>query len=285
MSATELRVGELAERLGVSPETLRAWERRYGVLRPARTPGGSRAYGPEDTARARRMQALIADGWSAARAARTILAEAAPLTPGLGARELAARLHEALLTYDAERAHGLLDRLLEGHGLATVLDEAALPLLRAIGDGWAQGDVSVAQEHFASELLGGRLRALGRDWEQGAGPRAVLACPSDERHDTGLLCCGLALRDQGWRVTYLGADTPDPALEDAVRGIRPDALVLAVLQAEPMARATPRIAALATETVVHVGGAGARERLVRDAGATPRPEGPVGAAAAIAGSG
>jgi methanogenic corrinoid protein MtbC1 len=277
-----LRVGELARRLRVSPETLRAWERRYGVLHPSRTPGGYRVYGPDDEARARRMVALIGDGWSAARAARTIVRENAVTADDLDVPALAALLEEALLDFDDERAHRAFDRLLEAHRRTTVLEQAVLPVLRSIGEGWETGAISVAQEHFASDLLAGRLRALSRGWDQGAGPRAVLACPSAERHDLGLLCCGLALRDQGWRVTYLGADTPDTALEDAVRRTRPSALVIGVLQADPLARAVTRLAALGEQTDVFVGGAGASASLVRAAAAERLDDGPVAAASAIA---
>jgi methanogenic corrinoid protein MtbC1 len=284
MSETEaaLRVGELAQRLGVSPETLRAWERRYGVLRPRRTAGGYRVYGPEDEARARRMVALIGDGWAAARAARTIVAEAAATAPDLDAGALGELLVEALLDFDAGPAHALLDRLLDAHPRGAVIDEAVLPALRTIGDGWETGRVSVAQEHFAADLLAGRLRALSRGWEQGAGPRAVLACPSAERHDLGLLCCGLALRDHGWRVIYLGADTPVSALALAVERTQPDAVVLGVLQADPLARAADDLAVLAADTAVLVGGAGANDTLARAAGAERLADGPVAAAALIA---
>jgi hypothetical protein len=173
-----LRVGELARRVGVSPETLRAWERRYGVLHPSRTPGGYRVYGPADEARARRMVALIGDGWAAARAARTIARENAVAAGDVDVAALAELLQAALLDFDAERAHALLDRLFDSQPRATVLEEAVLPVLREIGEGWVTGEVSIAQEHFAAELLAGRLRALSRGWEQGAGRLAVLACPS-----------------------------------------------------------------------------------------------------------
>jgi methanogenic corrinoid protein MtbC1 len=284
MAETEvgLRVGELAERIGVSPETLRAWERRYGVLQPRRTPGGYRAYGPQDEARARRMVALIGDGWSAARAARTIARETAVTASDVDAATLSGLLEDALMDFDAERAHALLDRLFAAHPRGAVLEEGVLPVLRAIGDGWERGKISVAQEHFATELLVGRLRALTRGWEEGAGPRAVLACPSAERHDTGLLCCGLVLRDHGWRVTYLGADTPATALADAVERTRPDALVIGVLQPEPLAASVEGLAALAATTRVCVGGAGAVPELVRAAGAERLEDGPVAAAATLA---
>src|SRR4051812_3367177 len=277
-TAAGRRVGDLARDIGVSPETLRAWERRYGVLNPGRTAAGYRLYGPGDEARARRMAALIADGLPAARAARLIADEGFADAPDVDAAALAELLRSALLAFDAERAHAAVDRLLAAHPLPVVLEQAVLPVLREIGDGWEAGTVSVDQEHFAAELLGVRLRALSRGWEQGGGRRAVLACPSAERHDLGLLCCGLALREQGWRVIYLGADTPDGALAHAVRQTGADALVVGVMQAEPMARAAAALSALAAETQVLVGGAGAT-----DGGGWERlTDGPVAAAAAIA---
>ena len=94
--------------------------------------------------------------------------------------------------------------------------------------GWERGEISVAQEHFASNLLRGRLLGLARGWDRGAGPRAVLACPPGERHDLGLVIFGLALRELGWRITFLGADTPPDTVVETVRRLEPEALVLAV---------------------------------------------------------
>jgi DNA-binding transcriptional MerR regulator len=277
-----LRVGELARRIGVSPETLRAWERRYGVLRPTRTAGGYRVYGAADAARAERMRTLIDAGWAASQAARSI----APAgLEDVGIEIVAERLEAALLDLDAETSSALLDHVFAAHSLAEVLDAVVLPVLRAVGDGWELGRVSIAQEHFAADLLGGRLRALSHGWDAGTGPRAVLACPSGERHDLGLLSCGLALREHGWRITYLGADTPGVALEDAVDRVRPDALVIGVLQSEPMARAAGTLAGLGSGTRVLVGGAGALPTLVDAAGATRLPDDPVAAAALVSSRG
>ena len=89
-----------------------------------------------------------------------------------------------------------------------MLSEVILPFLHRLGVRWAAGRTSVAQEHFASNVIAGRLRSLARGWGQGVGPRAILACPPGELHDLGLLCFGLVLREHGWRITYLGADTP-----------------------------------------------------------------------------
>jgi DNA-binding transcriptional MerR regulator len=274
-----LRVGELAGRLSVSPETLRAWERRYGVLRPQRTAGGYRIYGPADVARAERMRELIAEGHSAAQAARVIAPPESGPAPSAG--ELAARLLSTLLRYDAEAAHRTLDRLLAAHPVDVALRDAVLPVLREIGDGWERNEISVAQEHFAADLLAGRMRALARGWDRGGGPRAVLACPSGERHDLGLFACGLAMHERGWRITWLGADTPAPALRDTLERTRADAVVMGVLLTAALARSAEALATATGQTPLYIGGAGALEPVVGRAGGTRLADDPVTAAAKL----
>ena len=80
------------------------------------------------------------------------------------------------------------------------------------------GDATVAQEHFASNLIRGRLLGIGRGWDSGEGPRAVLACAPGEQHDLGLIAFGLTLNRRGWRITYLGPDTPVDSLVDTAGG-------------------------------------------------------------------
>jgi DNA-binding transcriptional MerR regulator len=175
-----LRIGVLAERTGVSPEVLRAWEQRYDLLRPSRSAGGFRLYSDDDVRRVQRTTDLIASGLSTGEAARQALEadiSAAPPVDGLLVEDLAGRLREALDAMDAEVAHLAFDRLLASVSIATVLGEVVLPYLRELGDRWAAGEVSVAQEHFASNLIRGRLLGLARDWGSGEGPNVLLACP------------------------------------------------------------------------------------------------------------
>ena len=114
-----IRIGELARRTGVSPELLRAWEQRYGLLQPTRSPGGFRLYSEADEARIRRMTRLLADGLSAAQAARQALtadrAQLAIETPLVD--QFAEQLRAALDTFDGAGAHASFDRLLAS-GLA-----------------------------------------------------------------------------------------------------------------------------------------------------------------------
>ena len=217
--AAQLRIGELARRTGVATELLRAWERRYGLLAPTRTEGGYRLYSAADVSRVGRMRELLATGLSAAEAAREALAE--PARPRRRAADgVPVELREAIERLDDAAAHTAFDRLLADFSLDAVLEGAVLPLLRELGEGWARGEVSIAQEHFASNLLRGRLLGLARGWDRGGGPRAVLACPPGERHDLGLLIFGLALREHGWRITFLGGDTPVDTLADTVAAAR-----------------------------------------------------------------
>jgi methanogenic corrinoid protein MtbC1 len=281
MSGTPLgvRIGELSRRVGVAPETLRAWEQRYGVLRPARTPGGYRVYGREDQRRAGRMRELIDSGWAAgeaAQAVRTATSERPP--PPRAVDGVADELLGTLLAFDTAAGQEAFDRLFGGRSLDAALRDVVLPVLHEVGERWARGEITVAQEHFATELITGRLRGLTREWDRGLGPRAVLACPAGERHDIGLLCCGLALDRRGWRVTYLGPDTPADALESAVVALDPSLVVIGAVQPGPLRAAAAALSGLADRVPVAVGGAGASAELAAAAGATLLAGDPVAAA-------
>lgn len=206
-----VRIGALSEMAGVSVDVLRSWERRYGLLSPQRTAGGFRLYTEDDVARVRRMQELLAAGLAASEAARQVMA-GGPSAPAADASTALSavrnELHAALRSFDETALEAAIDRVLAGFGLDTAIREVFLPALRELGDDWAAETVSVAQEHFAVTVLRGRLLALARGWDGGFGPRALLACPTGELHDVSLVMFGLALRSRGWRVTFLGANTP-----------------------------------------------------------------------------
>ena len=205
-----LRIGELSRRTGTSVDLLRAWEKRYGLLEPDRSEGGFRLYSDEDVGRVRAMQAHLAAGLAAPEAARRALENGrGPETDGVqlvaqSRRELA----DALAGFSEGRANAVLDRLLAALSVDAVLAEVVLPYLHELGEAWERGEASIAQEHFASNVLRGRLLGLGRGWGEGSGPHALLACPPREQHDLGLIAFGLALRNRGWRITYLGPGHP-----------------------------------------------------------------------------
>ena len=252
------RIGEVSRRTGVSVELLRAWEARYGLLRPKRTTGRFRLYSDEDAARVQRMRSLLGSGLSAAEAARAVLQEAAAGRPvstiPLGLLE---ELDRTLLAFDEPGAHATLDRLFAGVVLEAALQDGILRELRSIGDRWAAGEVTVGQEHFASALVRGRLLALARGWDRGRGPRAVLACMPGELHDIGLICFGLVLREHGWRIVYLGQDTPIDAVASALKRSRAIAFVAASVERRRFASAASELAELGRHAKLAIGGAGA----------------------------
>jgi len=271
-AAGRVRIGELSRRTGVSVDLLRVWERRYGLLRPERTPGRQRLYSSGDEERIRAMNAGLAGGLSAAEAARVVTAESRsaaspPPAASAGQDELARQLSTALEALDAVGAHTALDRLFAQFGVEPVLAEVVLPYLRDLGDRWACAEITVAQEHFASRLLNSRLLAVARGWEGGTGPRALLACPPGEEHDLGLISFGIALRGQGWRIAYLGANTPIVSILELVPGLGLSAAVLSATAPARFVDVAGDLRTLGRAVPLVLGGAGASDRLARDVGA------------------
>jgi DNA-binding transcriptional MerR regulator/methylmalonyl-CoA mutase cobalamin-binding subunit len=282
-----LRIGELSRRTGVNADTLRAWERRYGLLSPARTDGGFRMYSGEDEALVRAMRTLIESGVSAAEAARLARSDARPEPPPPGRSLDGAdrRLREALERFDEAEANAVLDSAIAALSTDALATAVVLPVLEEVGERWERGDASVGQEHFATNVVRGRLVGLARNWGAGRGPMAILACPPGELHDIGLILFGLALRERGWRIAYLGANTPIETVADAARRLRPNAVVLAALTAKPFRSASTDMAALAKDARVLLAGKGVDERLADAGGAELLAGDPVAAADELAGRG
>ncbi|HEX3255688.1 MAG TPA: MerR family transcriptional regulator [Gaiellaceae bacterium] len=278
-----LRIGELSRRTGVKPDLLRAWERRYGLLDPQRTSGGFRLYPLTDVERIEAMRSHLARGLSAAEAARLAKQdEAAPA--GSSIDGLTGDFRAALDAYDEPGAQLLLDRMLAAFTLETVLRDALLPYLHDLGERWERGEASVAQEHFASSVIRGRLLGLARGWGSGSGPLAVLACPPEEEHDLGLLALGIVLRARGWRVAYLGPDTPMETLADAARRMDADWVVVSAVSEARLAAVEEEIERLVRNVRVALGGAGGTSRLAERTGAELLSGGPVEEAQRLAGN-
>jgi len=296
-----LRIGELSRRLGVSDHVLRAWERRYGLLRPVRSAGGFRLYSEADVDRVRRMRAHVAAGMSAAEAARAALDDE-PTFPAVrpelgtpaaveargGIGESRARQSEALANlakatdeYDEPAAHAVLDRLLGTLTVETVLRDVVIPYLHELGARWARGEVSVAQEHFATHVIRGRLAGLTQGWGRGHGPRAVLACPPEELHDMALLAFGIVLNRNGWRIEYLGANTPLGDLIRMAGAQRPDLVVVAATTPERFEGLAEDLDRLSRLAPLAIAGAGATREVAERVGARLLSDDPVTAAERI----
>src|SRR5690242_8126990 len=252
-----LRIGELSRRSGVSPELLRAWERRYGLLQPTRSAGGLRLYSPDDVVRVQAMQRHLTAGYAAAEAAALAARLPAGAVDDAAPRSAKDELAASLADFDDGEAHAVFDTLLARLSIDALLRDVVVPYLHELGDRWERGEATIAQEHFASTLLRGRLLGLARGWGRGIGPLALLACAPGEQHDLGLLAFGLALRARGWRIVYLGADTPITSVADTVRSVDPAFVVVSAVDAQALRRVAAELQQLSRDTRLCLGGAGA----------------------------
>lgn len=232
-------IGQAAIRAGVSIPLLRAWERRYGIVRPERTASGYRLYDETSIERLRAMRELVDAGWSPAQAARHIEVEGVPSataapresdstapspTPAGG---LSAAFVDAAAEMDEPRVESTLDEIFASGSFERAVDDRLMPALRALGGAWSTGDVSVAAEHAASHAVLRRLSAAFQATGTGAMGRPVLVgLPPGCRHELGALAFATAVRRRGIGAVYLGPDVPLQSWVDAVRWTKARAIVI-----------------------------------------------------------
>jgi MerR family transcriptional regulator, light-induced transcriptional regulator len=218
-------IQEVAKLTRLSRARLRAWERRYKLVRPRRMPNGYRAYTADQVALLRAYARLTEAGERigdlALEPMEAVLARAEQRE--LDGTPLAA-LVDAVKAFDRERLEALVAQQLALRGLRPFAQEIVAPLAVAVGDLWALGKIPIAAEHLASEVvvhaLKGGLRA------RGSGPLAVCACLAAERHEWGLLGALTQAQEQGWRIQYLGPDLPVDELVEAAWRVRSEAVAL-----------------------------------------------------------
>jgi DNA-binding transcriptional MerR regulator/methylmalonyl-CoA mutase cobalamin-binding subunit len=266
-------IKEAAARTGLSVPVLRAWERRYGVVSPTRTPGGYRVYDDEALARLRSMRRLIAAGWSPSAAAAAVVAGqdiASMPEPDGGDNQqkalegrpdgaLANELLAASTDLAGDRIEAALDDMFAAGSYERVVEDHIVPALHAIGDGWADGRLAVAGEHVASNAIQRRLAAVFQaSGSGGDGERPVLVgMAPGARHELGALIFATATRRAGLPALYLGADLPVAEWVAAVERTEPQAVVIgAVMRADsaPAAAVAHAIAAGRPGLVIAYGG-------------------------------
>ncbi len=280
----QIRIGELAKRTGVAPATLRAWQRRYGLPVPRRTDSGYRMYTMTDIELVQRLRRLVDDGIPISEAVRMVRSGDRPLgsatpSPDVSIPASAGHdLEEALVAFDGPAAHAILDDVLARFSTSMVMRDIVLPLLARIGNRYVEGTIGIAHEHYATALLRGRIWQLARNWDHGEGARVVLASAAGDQHDLGLLVFGLALRERGWRITWLGANTPAVDVAEAVDSIGARAAVVAMARRIPPAEELDAIADLARRCPVAIGGGAATSDVAEACSATLLTDDPISAA-------
>lgn len=261
----------VAQATGLTVETLRAWERRYGIVAPNRDASGRRVYRPEDVLRLRRLREATERGHPIGRLV------------GLGDDELAALLNESTDRRTRAATNAFVERILESaQRFRSAECEQALtlaiamlpppqlvsdvlqPLLREVGERWHRGEFAISQERLVSTIVRRHVGLMLDAYDRNA-RRApiVFATLPGERHELGLLTSAMMCASRGFKTHYLGPDLPPAEIARFAREVNAAAVALSVVLQDRAADAPAQLAELVShlpaETAVWLGGSAARE--------------------------
>ena len=213
---------------GVSPVTLRAWERRYGWIRPPRTPKGHRLYSHEHIELIRRVLALVERGVAIGQVGPLLeQREARPQRPQGPSREYLDSMAAAISRFDERELDRLYDQALSFHPVHHVTRHVLLPLLEQLGERWRTLPGGIGEEHFFAMYMRNKLGArLQHRMRYADGPLLAAACLPGELHEIGLMLFALEAHDAGLRTVLLGAHTPLDEIAVMQRRVSARAVVL-----------------------------------------------------------
>jgi DNA-binding transcriptional MerR regulator/methylmalonyl-CoA mutase cobalamin-binding subunit len=276
-------------RSGLSADVLRAWERRYGAVRPRRSAGGQRLYSEDDVARLTLLRRATLAGHSIAEIARldasalealleepTRPREAEPRAEAVDA--VVAAAVAAAERLDGAAVEATLKRAAFSFGSVVLVDHVISRFLRRVGDQWHAGTLTPAHEHLASAAVRRVLTwAIDAYAPSPRAPRLVVATPDGELHEFGAMLAAVAAVDEGWRVVYLGASLPTAPIVEAAVTVNARAVVLSAVYAnggDPVAAVMAVARALPRRTSLLVGGAAVADRsdVLRTAGVRVLPD-------------
>lgn len=220
--AAEHPISVVASRTGLSRDVIRIWERRYGAVAPSRSAGHQRLYTDADIWRLRLLAAATRHGRSISLVAGLSDDDLARLTaeddiahasmahdsaPSVERVVAAARVPTAAL--DAHALDAQLRRVVAREGMGWFLDTFVPSFMRAVGDAWVAGELTIAEEHLASRVVKGLILETVRTAPMPAGaPRVLVATPAGDQHAVGAAMVAATATIEGWAVTYLGVDVP-----------------------------------------------------------------------------
>ena len=250
----------VVQQTGITPTTLRAWERRYGILQPIARDGGYRLYSEHDIALLRWLKGQVESGVNIGRAVALLAlkrqeAAAPPSPPAVRFRPspepevsaprthtrhtdaITAELLNSLLAFCETRAGMILSEAFALYPVEVVTEHIIVPALIESGNRWQQGSISVVQANFVSSFLRQKVTAMCAGYAQPAsGPLAVTGAAPGEWHDIGIMLVSMALRRQGWRVLYLGPNVPAAQLIAELPHLKPELVCLSASTAESATR-------------------------------------------------
>ncbi|MCZ8131143.1 MAG: MerR family transcriptional regulator [Steroidobacteraceae bacterium] len=207
----------VSQATGVSIETLRAWERRYRIVEPARDANGRRSYRPEDVIRLRKLREATERGHTISKLARFSDEELSKLLeePELkGAKHAASQsfaqqILAAAENYRPDDCDQVLSMALALLPLSEVVSQVLSPVLLEVGERWHAGTLNIAQERIVTSTVRKQVSTVLDTYNRiASGPLLVLTTLSGERHELGILMCALLAASRGLRCQYLGPDMP-----------------------------------------------------------------------------
>jgi DNA-binding transcriptional MerR regulator/methylmalonyl-CoA mutase cobalamin-binding subunit len=292
-------IKEASARSGVGVPLIRAWERRYGVVKPDRATSGYRMYDEGSIRILRAMRSLVDSGWTASEAARAIGSGEVSVDDLLGApaatpadvrwadgaddhARLIARFLSAAESASAADTEASLDEILASGSFEAIVDDVLLPAIAALGDLWSAGRLSTAGEHAASAAGTRRLAAAYQAAGVPGRSSVVVGLPPGSRHELGALAFAVALRRRGVGVFYIGTDVTIDGWVDAVRRTQASAAVVGVVTPSDREAAAVVTRALRAEGVALIAVGGAAAGTLGDDGVLVLPARVTDAAAVVA---
>lgn len=205
----------VTEQTGVHPVTLRAWERRYGLIKPERTPKGHRLYTQADIDTIQRITQLLEQGVAISRVrpmlerGMSVPGEPPPLQQRDAWQEYRDSMLDAIERFNEHELEKLYNDALSLYPMQLVHIHLIIPVLRKLGERWKEREPGIAEEHFFATYLRNKLgsRILHLN-QHNHGPVLLMACLPGEYHEVGMLMFAMACLDRGYRVLVLGANVP-----------------------------------------------------------------------------
>ena len=241
----------VAKLIGLTPHAIRAWERRYGAIEPARSKGQHRMYSEADTQRLALLAEATRSGKSISRLAgldneklRAIVREGAKQTrfnarrvqggvPSAAELDIYTEALTAIERLDTQALDDAYQRTRLKLGDQGLLKRLICPLAREVGERWRAGRLNAAQEHFFTAISKAFVWNLSRQYHLDAhAPRIVVGTPAGQIHDLGAVLVAATAANTGWRVSYVGASLPAFELAGAVQTVGASVLALSIVYPE-----------------------------------------------------
>ncbi|MBT2677684.1 MerR family transcriptional regulator [Bacillus sp. ISL-35] len=231
-STGKYNIKAAATMLGIQPGTLRAWERRYQMIAPARNESGHRLYTEEHLKTLRWLISKVNQGFTISQAV-SLLENTSPLIESAEPQkrdkldEIRDQILTALIEFNSSKAHELINQAFSIFTIDKTVIDLLGPILIKVGDLWEEGSITTAHEHFASSFLRSRIEGLSSSFPHSSFlPKAIAVCGPGERHELGLLIYTMYLRRKGFEVIFLGTSVAENDLETVLDKVKPRFLFL-----------------------------------------------------------